>query len=120
MSRDNATAVISRQHSDAESAAFVAGLPVKQVVATASSLKFCLIAAAEADVYPRFGRTMEWDIAAGDAVLRRAGGIVADVFGAPVTYGKAARNFENGPFIAWGDPKAAEFYASQRALGANR
>ncbi len=120
MPRENATAVISRQHHDAESAAFLAEMPVKKVVCAASSLKFCLIAAAEADVYPRFGRTMEWDIAAGDAVLRRAGGIVADVSGAPLSYGKAARNFDNGPFIAWGDPKAAEFYASQRVLGANR
>ncbi len=120
MPRDNATAVISRQHHDAESAAFLAGLQVNHVVSTASSLKFCLIAAAEADVYPRFGRTMEWDIAAGDAVLRRAGGVVADVSGAPMTYGKAARNFANGPFIAWGDPKAAEFYTNHRVPGANR
>ncbi len=120
MLRDNSTAVISRQHNDAESAAFLARLQVKRVVATASSLKFCLIAAAEADVYPRFGRTMEWDIAAGDAVLRSAGGIVVNASGAPVTYGKAALNFANGPFIAWGDPKAAEFYASPRAPCANR
>jgi 3'(2'), 5'-bisphosphate nucleotidase len=90
---------------------------VTQVVSTSSSLKFCLIAAAEADVYPRFGRTMEWDIAAGDAVLRRAGGLVADVSGAPVTYGKATENFANGPFIAWGDPKAAAFHARSRAPG---
>jgi 3'(2'),5'-bisphosphate nucleotidase len=117
MPRENAIAVISRQHRDAESERYLTGLPVTQVVSTSSSLKFCLIAAAEADVYPRFGRTMEWDIAAGDAVLRRAGGLVADVSGAPVTYGKATENFANGPFIAWGDPKAAAFHARSRAPG---
>ena len=53
-----------------------------------SSLKFCLIACGEADLYPRFGRTMEWDTAAGDAVLRAAGGMTATVDGAPLTYGK--------------------------------
>jgi 3'(2'),5'-bisphosphate nucleotidase len=120
MPRENATAMISRQHRDPESDRFLSALPVTRVVSTSSSLKFCLIAAAEADIYPRFSRTMEWDIAAGDAVLRRAGGIVTDVFGAPVTYGKAAQNFANGPFIAWGDPKAAKFYIDRRAPAVDR
>ena len=120
MPRQQATALISRQHRDLESERFLTGLPVTRVSATSSSLKFCMIAAAEADVYPRFSRTMEWDIAAGDAVLRRAGGVVVDVAGAPVTYGKSAQNFANGPFIAWGDPGAAEFYAQRRAAGATR
>ncbi|WP_294539081.1 inositol monophosphatase family protein [uncultured Rhodoblastus sp.] len=120
MPRANAKALISRQHSDVESESFLHQLPVTQVVSSSSSLKFCQIAAAEADVYPRFSRTMEWDIAAGDAVLRRAGGVVADVSGAPVTYGHAAQNFANGPFIAWGDPIAAKLYARLRAGGAKR
>jgi 3'(2'),5'-bisphosphate nucleotidase len=115
MPREKAKALTSRQHRDAESGLFLTRLPVTQVVSMSSSLKFCLIAAAEADVYPRFSRTMQWDIAAGDAVLRRAGGVVADISGAPVIYGNAKRNFSNGPFIAWGDPTAAKFYAHVRS-----
>ena len=118
MPKQDATAVVSRSHRDAESDRFLTQLPVTQVVSTGSSLKFCLVAAAEADVYPRFGRTMEWDIAAGDAVLRRAGGLVCDVAGAPVTYGKVGQAFANGPFIAWGDPEAAQACANRSAAGA--
>ncbi len=59
-----------------------------------------------ADVYPRFGRTMEWDTAAGDAVLRAAGGSVLAEDGLPLTYGKRGRkdvaDFANGAFFAWG------------------
>jgi 3'(2'),5'-bisphosphate nucleotidase len=73
-----------------------------------SSLKFCLVAEAAADFYPRLGPTMEWDTAAGDAVLRAAGGIVVTLDGAPLRYGKTGiagmREFENPYFIAAGDP----------------
>ena len=117
MPKRDAVAVLSRSHRDAESRDFLAGLPVGSEVSTGSSLKFCMIAAGEADIYPRFGRTMEWDIAAGDAVLRRAGGLVADILGKPVTYGKASDEFANEPFFAWGDPHAAEAYARKRASG---
>jgi 3'(2'),5'-bisphosphate nucleotidase len=110
----DALALKSREHQDRESDALLARLPVGRVTATGSSLKFCQIAAGEADVYPRFSRTMEWDIAAGDAVLRRAGGLVADPSGAPMVYGLAGRDFVNGPFIAWGDPAAARAYAEKR------
>ncbi len=72
-----------------------------------SSVKFCIVAMGDADVYPRFGRTMEWDTAAGDAVLRAAGGVTLDPAGAPLRYGKAQDNYRNGSFIAWGDPSAA-------------
>ncbi len=115
MPERDAIAVASRSHSDPETAAFLARLPVKDVVSTGSSMKFCLVAAGEADVYPRFGRTMEWDIAAGDAVLRRAGGIVVDPSGAPMLYGKEAEKFANGPFIAWGDPMAVSAYCGEPA-----
>ena len=65
-----------------------------------SSLKFCLVATGEADLYPRLGRTMEWDTAAGDAVLRGAGGhMVRFEDHTPFTYGKA--NYENPFFIAF-------------------
>ena len=76
---DGLTVVGSRHHgNDAAVDAFLAGRPVAAHRAVGSSLKLCLLAEGLADVYPRFGRTMEWDTAAGDAVLRAAGGAVRD------------------------------------------
>ena len=63
--------------------------------------------AAEADVYPRFAQTMEWDTAAGDAVLRAAGGIVLGADGAPLEYGKIGVGLRNGGFVAWSDARLA-------------
>ncbi|MEM6467470.1 MAG: inositol monophosphatase family protein, partial [Pseudomonadota bacterium] len=72
-----------------------------------SSLKFCLVAAGEADVYPRLGPTMEWDTAAGDAVLRGAGGQMADLMTLEAfEYGKPA--FRNGYFVAYAPGVALE------------
>jgi 3'(2'), 5'-bisphosphate nucleotidase len=73
---------------------------VAALSAAGSSLKFCLLAAGEADLYPRLGRTMEWDIAAGHAVLAAAGGRVTRLDGTPMTYGKPG--FENPHFVASG------------------
>lgn len=67
-----------------------------------SSIKFCRIAEGAADIYPRHGPTMEWDIAAGHAVLDAAGGQVRTPEGAEVVYGKAAEDFRNGWFVARG------------------
>jgi 3'(2'), 5'-bisphosphate nucleotidase len=67
-------------------------------VAAGSALKFGLLAAGEADLYPRFGRTMEWDTAAGHAVLLAAGGQVQDLRGQALGYGKPG--FENPHFLA--------------------
>ncbi len=67
-----------------------------------SSLKFCLIAAGEADIYPRHGVTMEWDTAAGQAVLEAAGGDVCDLFGKPLGYGKTLEKYANPSFVARG------------------
>lgn len=100
------TALVSRSHADAETEAFLAQLPIKERREAGSSLKFCAVAEGVADVYPRFGQTMEWDTAAGDAVLRAAGGVVLDRDRHPLKYGKSARQFRNGPFVAWGDPSA--------------
>jgi 3'(2'), 5'-bisphosphate nucleotidase len=97
------TAVASRSHSDAATEAFLAGLSIAERRPAGSSLKFCAVAEGSADVYPRFGTTMEWDTAAGDAVLRAAGGMVRNEDGTPLRYGKAEAQFKNGPFIAWGD-----------------
>jgi len=82
--------VASRSHGDAaELEAFLAGRKVAALVNAGSSLKLCLVAAGHADLYPRLGRTMEWDIAAGDAVLRAAGGLVRRVGSdEPLRYGK--------------------------------
>lgn len=99
-------ALVSRSHLKDESV-FLVRLPIRETRPAASSIKFCLIAEGEGDVYPRFGETMEWDTAAGDAILRAAGGIVVDPTNAPLVYGKADSGYRNGPFIAWGDPRAA-------------
>ncbi len=67
-----------------------------------SSIKFCRIAEGAADIYPRHGPTMEWDTAAGHAVLICAGGQVTTPDGAPFVYGKASEGFRNGWFVARG------------------
>ena len=99
---DGLTVVASRSHGDvAALAAFLAGRKVASTTHAGSSLKLCLVAAGEADLYPRLGRTMEWDIAAGHAVLAAAGGDVRTVSGdATLRYGKAG--FENPHFAAIG------------------
>jgi 3'(2'), 5'-bisphosphate nucleotidase len=74
---------------------------VSSFASAGSSLKFCLVAAGEADLYPRLGRTMEWDTAAADAVLRAAGGqVVGFEDRRPLAYGK--RDRANSFFIAHG------------------
>ena len=93
-------AVSSKSHPDAQTDALLGSMNIKGHINAGSSLKFCLVAAGEADIYPRAGRTMEWDTAAGDAVLRAAGGDVSNWDYTPFTYGKPG--FENGPFIARG------------------
>ena len=94
------TAVASASHLDAETETFLSGLPLADRRSAGSSLKLCMLAAGEADVYPRFGPTMEWDIAAGHAVLAAAGGQVLNPDGSAFTYAKPG--MRNGPFVAWG------------------
>ena len=102
---DGLTVVASRSHGDPEEIAkFLAGRSIKETTNAGSSLKFCLVAEGKADVYPRLGRTMEWDVAAGHAVLAAAGGCVACTDGAPFLYAKNAI-FENPFFVAWGGPR---------------
>lgn len=96
------TAVASRSHQDPETAAFLARLNVRETMRYGSSLKLARIAQGGADVYPRFGATMEWDTAAGHGVLAAAGGTLLTPEGAPFFYGKAADGYRNGPFVAWG------------------
>src|SRR3569833_111655 len=97
---DGLVAVSSRSHPDAKTDELLKSLPIKGQTNAGSSLKFCLVAAGEADIYPRAGETMEWDTAAGHAVLKAAGGRVTTWDGAPFRYGKPG--FRNGPFIARG------------------
>ncbi len=82
----------------------LAALPVSERTDIGSSLKFGWLAEGKADIYPRHSRTMEWDIAAGHAVLAAAGGRLTQADGAPMRYGKAAEGFANGAFIATGLP----------------
>jgi len=96
-------ALASRSHGDPATEAFLAGLPIAERRSAGSSLKFCAIAEGQADVYPRFAPTMEWDTAAGEAVLRAAGGIVRAVEGGRLRYAKTESGLRNGGFIAWGD-----------------
>ena len=97
------TVLASRSHHDGEQgAAWLRGLPVARVFEVGSSLKLALIAQGEGDLYGRFGPTMEWDLAAGDAVLRAAGGGVFTHDGAPLRYGKPG--FCNPGFVARGLP----------------
>ena len=97
---DGPVAVASASHRDAQTSLWLKKRGITNTVAIGSSLKFCLIAAGEADLYPRYGPTMEWDTAAGDAVLRAAGGRVTAEDGQPFFYGKAG--YRNHPFFAAG------------------
>jgi 3'(2'), 5'-bisphosphate nucleotidase len=93
--------VHSRSHENSRRLAeFLADYPVKERVKCGSALKFGVLAAGEADLYPRFGTTMEWDTAAGQAILEAAGGRVDARDGAPLLYGKPG--LKNDGFIAWG------------------
>jgi 3'(2'), 5'-bisphosphate nucleotidase len=96
--------VTSRSHLDDATRAYAAAIPNADTRPSGSSLKFCLLAEGSADVYPRFGPTREWDTAAGDAVLRAAGGTTRHPEGHPFAYGKPG--FLNGAFLALGDPLA--------------
>jgi 3'(2'), 5'-bisphosphate nucleotidase len=102
------TIVASRSHRTPETDEFIVQHDGAEIVSVGSSLKFCLLADGKADLYPRFGRTMEWDTAAGDAVLRAAGGSTRLVDGGPFTYGKRNQghdaDFANPWFVAEGVP----------------
>lgn len=95
-----AVAVASASHRDQATNDWLETHQIHQTKSIGSSLKFCLLADGQADVYPRFGPTMEWDTAAGDAVLRAAGGRVMTTDYAPYLYGKPS--YRNTAFIASG------------------
>lgn len=92
--------VASRSHGHAALAELCDALQVAEDVSVGSSLKFCLLASGEAQLYPRFTPTSEWDTAAGQAVLQAAGGVVLDLDGVPLTCGHPERKFLNTWFVA--------------------
>lgn len=96
----------SRSHGNAATEAWIAaaGISVASRIDVGSSLKFVLLAEGAADIYPRLATTMEWDTAAGEAILTAAGGTVTDADGHGMVYGKATVGFRNPGFIAWRDP----------------
>ncbi|WP_343559739.1 3'(2'),5'-bisphosphate nucleotidase CysQ [Kiloniella sp. b19] len=105
---EGATVVASRRHGQNEDLeAFVSRRKVHETISAGSSLKICLIASGRADLYPRFGPTMEWDTAAAHAVLLAAGGSLSDVDGDPLLYGKT--EFRNSFFVAEGEHLDAGF-----------
>lgn len=104
--------VASKSHRTKETDDYIARFEIGRLVSAGSSVKFCVIAAGEADLYPRMGTTMQWDTAAGEAILRAAGGKVVTVEGRPLTYGPNGDGdaaFRNPWFIATGgmDPLPA-------------
>lgn len=96
--------IASKSHLDAQTAQFIARLGTCQCVQAGSSLKFCRIAEGQADLYPRFAPTCEWDTAAAQAVLEAAGGFVHDLKGQPLRYGKPSTL---NPFFVAGRPGVA-------------
>jgi 3'-phosphoadenosine 5'-phosphosulfate (PAPS) 3'-phosphatase len=98
--------VASRSHRTPETEEFISRYVVGKLVSRGSSLKFCVVAEGKADLYPRMGTTMQWDTAAGDAILRAAGGRVVTLDGKPLTYGSTGAvgpdAFRNPWFIASG------------------
>ena len=95
--------IASRSHRDPETDAWLQRFEVAEIVSAGSSLKFCRIAEGAADLYPRLGRTMEWDVAAGHAIVNAAGGSVETIDGGRLVYGKPG--FDNPHFVARGLPR---------------
>jgi 3'(2'), 5'-bisphosphate nucleotidase len=106
-------AVASCSHREQQTDRWLTDNPIARTISVGSSLKFCLLACGEVDVYPRFSMTMEWDTAAGDAVLRAAGGSIRTPDNKPFIYGKS--HYKNGPFIACGGWSA--YRAKQKKAG---
>ena len=97
---DGLVALVSRSHKSPKIDSYLANHTIANTISAGSSLKFCMIAEGVADIYPRMGRTMEWDTAAGHAIVQFAGGSVRTIDGFELTYGKPG--FENPHFIAAG------------------
>lgn len=99
---DPPVAVASISHCDEQTQAWLDRWPAIERKSIGSSLKFCILAEGQADIYPRFSPTCEWDTAAGQAILNGAGGIVLNLDDTEMVCGKDTSSFRNGSFIAWG------------------
>jgi 3'(2'), 5'-bisphosphate nucleotidase len=100
-----AVVMVSRSHLEARTKSYVNGLPGAKLVQSGSSIKFCRLAEGAADLYPRLAPTHDWDIAAGHAILKAAGGGVTAPDGTPLVYG--THDLLIPAFLAWGDPASA-------------
>lgn len=105
------TVISSRNHNNQSKLdQFLSDFKVAKTLHRGSSIKICMIASGKADIYPRIGLTSEWDTAAGDAILRAAGGCIVDMNGTPLHYGHPERKFINPEFVAssgfWPVPNA--------------
>jgi len=112
-SRERLRIVASRSHGHAALAALCETLDVEADVSVGSSLKFCLVARGDAQLYPRFTPTSEWDTAAGQAVLEAAGGVVITLDGQRMRYGKGKRAFLNPYFVAAANNELAQRAAAE-------
>ena len=110
---DGPVALVSRFHGDDLSESLTTAMGARERRPVSSAVKFGLIASGEADLHIRGGQTMEWDIAAGDAILQAAGGVVLTLDGAMPRYGCVERQFRNPPFVA-----AGSLAMARRALAA--
>jgi 3'(2'), 5'-bisphosphate nucleotidase len=109
--------VASRSHGHAALAVLCQELAITEDVSVGSSLKFCILAQGDAQLYPRFTPTSEWDTAAGQAVLEAAGGVVLTLDGEPLVYGKQRRDYLNPFFVAAADRELGRKAAARmRAL----
>ncbi len=96
------TVAVTNANSTGRLAQKLAKLPISESIETGSSIKFCRVADGSADFYPRLGSISEWDIAAGHAIVRAAGGDVTRWDGTALTYGQRDSAFRTPPFVAWG------------------
>src|SRR5580700_11063329 len=103
--QSEAVVIVSRSHLEARTKSYVDDLPGAKLVQSGSSIKFCRLAEGAADLYPRLAPTHDWDIAAGHAILKAAGGGVTAPDGAPLVYG--TNDLLIPAFLAWGDPASA-------------
>jgi 3'(2'),5'-bisphosphate nucleotidase len=117
--RNPPVALASRSHLTPATDSVLRRAGIGECRTIGSSLKFCLLAEGAADFYPRLGPTMEWDTAAGDAVLRAAGGLVVQLDGKPLRYGRTRSaggcDFENPHFLALGDPDRIAWFLPNTA-----
>lgn len=109
--QENMRVAVSRSHRSAKLDAKLDKLQFRHRLESGSSIKFCLVARGEADVYPRLSSISEWDTAAGHAIATCAGGKVVTLDNHPLTYGNAEANYRVPPFVVWGEPELAEAYS---------